>query len=216
MPLRLPRYIAFLFCGYLLLNNVSFADTITFRGAITQSTSDGTGPAANNVSLNNVNDGDGYLVTLTFTGSIAAPGTYSLTGASLSFSDPSGPAIESTFSTISFTVSQGGGLDDISLLGCLTTGSGCLVGNELTANFQIAAASLNAQNVTATGLDQPHPLDLLEDDGGTDIHGSISSYSYTGAVNSVPDPESLWLLTGGMVAFAARNTRILTRRKTHE
>ena len=43
------------------------ADTITFGGAIAQSTQDGTGPAANNPDLNNIEDGDLYVVTLDFT-----------------------------------------------------------------------------------------------------------------------------------------------------
>ena len=50
--------------------NVAFADIISFGGAIIQSTPDGTGPAVNNPSLNNILDLQTYLVTLMFTGSI--------------------------------------------------------------------------------------------------------------------------------------------------
>src|SRR5215510_557101 len=149
--------------------NVAFADIISFGGAITQSTPDGTGPAVNNPSLNNILDLQTYLVTLMFTGSITAPGTYNLTGGSLTFSVPSAPASEASFGSLSLTITANGGFDDFSFLGCLTTGSGCLVGNQLDANFRILATGLNSQNVTATGLDPPHPLDLLEDDGTTDI-----------------------------------------------
>ena len=109
-------------CGFA---NVAAAGTITFGGQITQSTPDGTGPAANNLGLNNILDLQAYLVTLNFAGSIAAPGTYNLTGSSLTFSDPTAPASESSFDAINLTITLNGGFDEFSLLGCLTTGSGC-------------------------------------------------------------------------------------------
>jgi hypothetical protein len=59
-------------------------------------------------------------------------------------------------------------------------------------------------NVSATGLDQPHPLDLLENDGATDIHGSITSYSNTGSVNAVPEPSPDVLLACVLAALAVR------------
>jgi hypothetical protein len=65
-----------------LANKVS-ASMITFSGAITQSTPDGTGPAANNPALNNIMDNDAYMAILAFTGSINTPGTYSTTASSL-------------------------------------------------------------------------------------------------------------------------------------
>ena len=184
------------------------ADVLTVSGQITQSTDDGTGPAMNNPSLNDIHDLDAYTVTLAFMSSITGQGMYDLTGSSLMFNDSSAPASESSFASIHLTVTSNGGFDNISLLGCLTTGSDCSLGNQLDANFQILAAELNSQNVAATGLDQPHPLDLLEDDGVTDIHGTISSYSYTGS-SPVPEPTSLLLFTGGLafVGLAARNYR---------
>lgn len=187
--------------------NLAVADTITFGGRITQSTQDGTGPAGNNPALNNVLDNDVYTVTLTFAGSITAPGTYNLTGASLALSDPAAPATATNFDTISLTVTANGGFDDLSLLGCLTTGSGCLFGNQLDANFQILASGLNSVNVAATGLDEPHPLDLLEDDGITDIQGSITAYSYTGPVSTVPEPSAAVLLAFAMAALAGWRRR---------
>src|SRR5207244_5111773 len=122
-------------------------------------------------------------IPLSVAGSITAPGHHNMTGASLQFSDTTRAVSETSFGTISLTVTSSGGFDQISLLGCLTTGSDCLFGNFLTGNLQIAASALNLQNVAATGLDQPHPLDLLEDDGITDIHGSITTYSYTASVS---------------------------------
>src|SRR5215469_533191 len=152
-------------CGYF---SGARAATLSFGGVITQSTFDGTGPASNNVSLNNIADGETYSVTLDFAGVIAGPGSYDLSGASLSFDVPSAPATETSFGSIHLTIIDSAGFDQFSLLACLTTGTDCSVGNELTANFEIPDTLFNAQDVAATGLDQPHPLDLLEDDSVTD------------------------------------------------
>jgi hypothetical protein len=171
------------------------ADTLTFGGTITQSTQDGTGPAVNNPGLNNVLDGDAYTASLDFTGSVHGPGTIDLTGSSLTFSDLSVSAIETSFASISLSVSPDAGFFDLSLLGCLNTGSSCAAGNQLNANFQIPMIDLNSEApVAATGLDQPHPLDLLEDDGGTDIQGTIAVYSYRGSASAVPEPSFLFVL----------------------
>ena len=50
--------------------------TISFGGAIIQSTQDGARPAVKSPSLNNIQDLQAYTTTLTFAGSITAPGTY--------------------------------------------------------------------------------------------------------------------------------------------
>src|ERR1041385_991029 len=176
------------------------ADTITLGGNVTQATLDGNGPAVNNPGLNSILDGDAFSVVLSFSGSITAPGTYSLTG--LSFSDPSAGAIEAGFDSLSLVITANGGFDEFSLLGCLTTGSGCLFGNQLDANFKVPTGSLNSSGVAAIGLDQPHPLDLLEDDGVTDIHGNITSYSYKGTVVSVPEPSMPALLCCAAIGLA--------------
>jgi hypothetical protein len=136
---------------------------------------------------------------------------YDLTGANLVFSVPSALASESSFGSINLTISGNGIFDDISLLGCLTTGSDCGQGNQLSANFRILAAELNSQNVAATGLDQPHPLDLLEDDGVTDIHGSINAYSYT-SPSAVPEPSSIVLMSCGLAALGLAQQRNGKRR----
>ena len=89
-------------------------------------------------------------------------------------------------------------------------------GNQLDASFRIPSASLNSLNVAAPGLDPPHPLDLLEDDGITDIHGSITSYSYTGSASVVPGPASLAMLSGGLAVLLAAKRSISKRRGIHE
>jgi hypothetical protein len=197
--------IALACCG---LAVAASAATISFGGKIIQSTQDGTGPAMNNPSLNNIKDGQDYTVTLTFAGSITAPGTYNLTGSSLIFAVPTAPAMEPSFDFIGLTVTANGAFDDLSLLACLTIGDPCppFAGNGMTAIFRIPAAMLNSQNVTAISLDELHPLDLLEDPEttGTDIHGSITSYSYTGSASAVPEPSSAILLGCGLIAFAGR------------
>jgi hypothetical protein len=48
------------------------------------------------------------------------------------FSEPAASASETSFGSINLTVSPDGSFDNISLLGCLTTGSGCGVGNQLS------------------------------------------------------------------------------------
>jgi len=176
MRLRTGLFAGLMVCAFA---GPALADTISLGGQILQSTQDGTGPAANNPGLNGIQDLETYLVTLSFSGSITAAGTYDLTGATLTLSDPAAGASETAFGLISLTVTPNASFDDFSLLACLTSGSGCAFGNQLNANFRIPAVSLHATSVPATGLDQPHPLDLLEDDGITDIQGSITSYSYS-------------------------------------
>jgi hypothetical protein len=167
------------------------ADVITFTGTITQSTQDGTGPAINNPSLNNIVDGDTYTVTLLYNGSITSPGTYS-NFAGAAFSDSLAGATEASFGTIGLTIVTNGLFDELSLLGCLTTGAGCVFGNQLGAVFQIPASRLTSQNVAARPLPLLTPMDLLEDDGVTDIHGTVTGYSY------IPVPEPSFPLVPGV------------------
>jgi hypothetical protein len=63
----------FLFIVLVFSPEVS-ADQIKLAGSITQSTPGGTGPASNNPSLNNIADGDTYMLLLNFSGSISGPG----------------------------------------------------------------------------------------------------------------------------------------------
>jgi hypothetical protein len=177
------------------------ADTLVIGGAITQSTQDGTGPAVNNPSLNGIQDGDSFNIKLDFAGSITSPRTFDLTGASVLFSVASAKAAEDAFNFLSLTVAPSGALDRIGILGCLTTGSGCGQGNELDLSFAIPAANLNQQNVAAQGIPGLLPLDLLEDDGLTDIHGVITNYSYTPA-SPVPEPSMSMFAPVGLIALA--------------
>ena len=192
------------FCSY------ASAGAISVTGTISQSTQDGT----NNPALNNIQDTDAYTILLDFTGSgvsgIIGPGAYDVTGGSLTFLDATAPASETSFGSITLVVTNVGALDDLTLFACLTTGTACNQGNQLSASFEIAAASLNAANVSTTGLDQPHPLDLLEDDGVTDIQGSITKYSYTGA-SAVPEPGSAFLVIAGLTVLPLAARKVVNR-----
>lgn len=177
------------------------ADTITIGGVINQSTQDGTGPAVNNPNLNNIMDGDLYTFELSFLGSITSPGTYDLAGLSVLFTVAVPGVDESNFSSGSLTVGQSGGLDQIIILACLGTGSGCNQGNELDLSFSIQQTQLNSANATPQGIATLLPFDLLEDDGVTDIHATVTSYSY-GPPSAVPEPSAAAMLALGCIALA--------------
>jgi hypothetical protein len=70
--------------------------------------------------------------------------------------------------------------------------------------FAIPIAGLNAQNVSAQTVPGVLPLDLLEDDGVTDIHGSVSTYSYTGSGTGtvVPEPSEFLPACLGLAGLA--------------
>jgi hypothetical protein len=189
------------------------ASTLFIGGGITQSTQDGTGPAGNNPSLNGILDVAIYSVDLNFTGAISSPGTYDLTGSSLLFSVTADGAEESNFSSVGLTVAQSGASDRLTLHACLSTGSGCNQGNELDLRFTIPSASLNDQNVTAQGIAGLVPLDLLEDDGVTDIQGSVTSYSYS----QTPEPAPTALVGAGLIAVSLirRKRRMSSRNSIH-
>jgi hypothetical protein len=181
------------------LSSILSAGTVTLTGLINQSMSDGTGPAVNNPGLNSVNDGDAYLVTLSFTGEITTAGLFSLTAAS--FLDTTATIPESSFGAPwSISVANDGGNFDVSVKACLTTGTDCDQGNFLAALFSIPTASLNAQNVTTTAIPAQLPFELIEDDGVTDIHGSVLTYSYSG---NVPEPATAIPLAAALAAIAA-------------
>lgn len=201
--------------GFSFLVSSILADTISISGVITQSTQDGTGPAVNNPSLNQIADGDSFTLLLKFSGAITSPGIYALPVAMLVFSDPAATASESAFGTFPcagqntsacVTVAADGPSYDFSMLACLTTGSGCLTGNELDLNFKIGR--LNGQNVGAQAIAGLVPLELLEDDGVTDIHASVTTYSYTGDAGLNPAPEpAAWLLLAPLIPWMVSELR---------
>lgn len=181
------------------------ADAITISGNITQ---DAGGNASANPGLNSIVFGDAYNVTLNFSGTIASPGTYSLT--SILFSDPAAGASESAFISGSMTITQAGAVDQFSVLGCLIDSVTCLLGNELDLNFQIPAAQLNQAGVTAQAIPALLPLDLLEDGGSTDVQGSVTGYSYA-AASTVPEPSTIGLLgcaLAGLIAIRIKKTKL--------
>ncbi len=182
-------------------------------GTVTQSTVDGTGPAVHTPALNDIVDGQSVQVTLASATPINAPGFYDLTGSSLIFSVP-GAASEGNFGAISLSLTQVGGTLDFSVYGSVADAD-CSIGNALSASFSIPAGSLGGMNVAATGLDEPHPFELLEDDGVTDLHGSISMYSNTALVTT-PEPASGVLVAVALLGTAAvacfRHPRFFQRR----
>ncbi len=175
--------------------NPACGDTIRFGGVITQPTAN---EAFINSSLNAIALNDAYSVYLDFNGSITSTGTYTaFTG--VTFSDPTAAAGESGFDLgkVSLTISNDASNSsyyDLTLLGCLVTGTACDQGNQLAANFEILAADLNVASASAQPSPFLTPMDLLEDDGATDIHGSVTHYSYTMSAGTVPEPSSGWEL----------------------
>ncbi|HLG95159.1 MAG TPA: hypothetical protein VKX49_02475 [Bryobacteraceae bacterium] len=211
-PWKLHRVwlVAAAICGFA---HVASADLIDFSGVITQSTSDGTGPAVNNTELNHINDGDTFTVTLNILGSVSSTGTFTNFTSAL-FSDPAAtptPANESSFGSISLTIlPDADGTDfDLSLLACLTTGTSCAVGNELDANFKIPIPKLQSQNVAAQTIPGLVPsMDLLEDDGVTVIQGTVTGYTYTGAgpgTSAVPEPSTVFFVLALLVWISLRS-----------
>lgn len=210
--------------AFLAASRFAPADIVSFSGVITQSPQDSGNPAQNNPSLNYILDGDVYNVFLNFTGSILSPGIYTnfhppnpclvATGSAACFIDSTTGAIETNFGAISLTVTSDvdGIHDDLSLLACLNSRSGCLFGNQLDANFQILASNLNSHNAPAAGLDQPHPLNLLEDDGVTDIQGTVTAYSYT--PTSEPEPSSMALVGIALAGLASKAVAARVRVKS--
>jgi hypothetical protein len=188
----------------LVLAKAAVAGAITFSGLISQSTADGTGPAVNNPALNNIGDFDNYVVTINSQGQILSPGLYNTPDLTLSFVDAGAGASETAFNSVSVSVVVDGSFFDISVLGCLSTGSSCNTGNELDANFRIANTDLGSSNAQAFAIPALNPsLDLLEDDGVTDIQGSATNFANAG----VPEPGTIAMATIGLAALAGAKMR---------
>ncbi len=193
------------------LSRQASADSYTFSGLITQSDADGAVTSVNNPSLNNVADGDPFNVTLTFTGSLPGAGTFDLSSGTLAFNDPTAAASEFNFNSISLTLISDGTFFDLSLLGCLTTGSACDQGNQLNLNFQILAAQLHSPTPTPNPIAGLLPFELLEDDGVTDIHGSLSS----GSLSAIPEPIQIMPLSV-MIAALLWTRRLNSQKRRND
>jgi hypothetical protein len=129
--------------------------------------------------LNNIQDLQLYTLTLEIPTAISVPGIHNLAGSSLLLEVPDAPAEETAFDTITLSITSNVGIDEFSLSASIV-GEDCSTGNEATANFSIPDFGLNDSNVAAVGLDEPHPFELLEDDGVTNIQASIVTYSGPG------------------------------------
>jgi hypothetical protein len=176
------------------------ASTIRVAGVINQSTQDGTGPAVNNSTLNEIMDGNTFSIILDFQGFTSQPGTYELVDPVLTFTVPDAGSVESDFNLVVLTVMSSNGFDQLSLLACLNTGSGCDQGNELDLNFDIPSNLLNGVNVAAQATPGLLPLDLLEDDGVTDIQGSVTTFSNPAGTDS-PEPSAFLLFCAGVLTL---------------
>ena len=204
------------------------ADDITVTGTITQSTADGTGvynpmtgtyQAVNNPSLDNISDGDTFSLVIDLTAPITSPGgPFAISDASFTDTTPGVWASETSFdlsnALTSITIAPDASNpadDDVFLLVCLTTGSACDEGDSLSLDFMIASSDLNSASAPATLIPGLFPaLDLLEDDGQTDIQGGVSTYSYFppgGGTTNTPEPDSIVLLCCGLLAVIAIGVR---------
>jgi hypothetical protein len=186
------------------------AGTIRVAGVINQSTQDGTGPAVNNSTLNEIMDGNTFSIVLDFLGSITQPGTYELVDPVLTFTVPDAGSVESGFGLVDLTVTLSNSFDQLSLFACLNMGSGCNQGNELDLNFEIPSNLLNGLNVAAQATPGLLSLDLLEDDGVTDIHGSVTTFSNQPGTDS-PEPSAFLLFCAGVLALRLGRFRPRTR-----
>jgi len=193
-----------LIAAFFFFGNVAFGDSISFGGSIYQPNAN---PPAANSSLDSIGIGDPYTVALDLTGAISGAGTYTnFTG--ITFSDSTAGASETAFdlSDTSLTVTNDGSFFDFSLLGCLTSGSACSQGNQLDAEFKILKTNVNSASAAAQSIPSLTPMDLLEDDGLTDIQGTVTSYSYTAAT---PEPAFGVLV---LVPFVLIGGALLRRR----
>jgi len=129
-------------------------------------------------------------------GGITGPGVYSLTA--LNFTDLTAGVSETGFVSGSMTVSESGAIDQFSVLGCLPS---CGTGNQLALEFSLPQSVLYS-NGSAFPVSPLLPMDLLEDDGSTDIHGTVDSYSYDGPGPGTGTPEPVSFALAGLCLVA--------------
>jgi hypothetical protein len=163
------------------------ADTITLSGSLF---SVSLGPSIFNPSLNSAQFGDEFMLQFTVVPSLAGPGVYSMTGAS--FTDVTASASETAIQSGTLSVSAAGSDLVFSGFACVQSGS-CSTGNELDLNFSIPQSLLisSASTMSVFGLKD---FELLEDDGATDLIGSLTRYQ------AIPEPSSALLIVSGIIA----------------
>ncbi len=181
-------------CVYLLASGVAQGTMITLGGTVTQSPQDGGATAVANPALNNVVDADAFTIQLSFAGPIGGPGAIPLT--SVSFVDTTVSAYELGFISGTAVITTAGSMSQFAVVGCLISASSCLTGNQLALNFQVPTSSLTGSNISAQPIPALLAVDLLEDDGATEIQGTLSNYSYTGTT-STPEPSTLTMIAIG-------------------
>lgn len=164
------------------------ADTITLSGSLF---SVSLGPAAFNPSLNGAQFGDQFIVQFTVTPPLASPGVYAITSAS--FTDLTASATETGIDTGTLNISASGSDFVFSGFACVQAGN-CSTGNELDLNFSVPQ-SLLLSAASTTSVPGLKDFELLEDDGATDLIGSLTSYQ------TVPEPSSALLLFSGITAI---------------
>lgn len=177
------------------------ANSVLLVGIITQSVQEGGAPAVANPSLNNVADGDQFAVTFDFMAPISSPGSFDL--GSLTFTDLSAGVSESGFISGSMTLTQSGASTQFDVLGCLISASSCSTGNQLTLDFQMPTSQIAQSGVEVQPVPSLLMADLLEDNGATDIHGLLETYSYTGPAGpaQTPEPSTAALILLGAIGL---------------
>jgi hypothetical protein len=170
--------------------------------------------------------GDAFDVVLTNSG----PSSISVAGFffEVSVTDPDITLTGADFSTGSFTyIFAGDSFDQNNFLALNTTSGSTLDGSDSTNDgagitlmsgqslalgrvlFNISpTAATGPFTVSFTGTPAVTDANSLSDPAGAPITvGSFTSGTITITSSSVPEPSSLWLVLGGMVAVAVRRTR---------
>lgn len=179
---------------------------ITFTGAITQGIAELGGAPVANPTLASVTIGDPFTVTLSLPVSPGDSGTYPL--AAILFTDTLQNVSESAFISGTLIITTDGTTDYLTVLACLIDSVSCAAGNQLALNLTIPFGKTTAAGVSAGAVPGLLPLDLLEDNGLTDIHGAITTYAFSAPAAATPEPATALLAALALGGLAALNKRI--------